>query len=143
MCTLKIAHIIIDEFQTASVWTPTTSGFWDFGKEAAEVNFETSLQWGHYSKFVLQSVFTSNTLIICNISTASTASKRPRTGIHKIGINVWPRAAAGLLEAWSLIPMLIFSKNQLIRLKGIGIYHKNIKIYSFLHLNGLETASTI
>ena len=44
MCTLKIAHIIIDEFQTASVWTPTTSGFWDFGKEAAEVNFETSLQ---------------------------------------------------------------------------------------------------
>ena len=44
MCTLKIAHIIIDEFQTASVWASATSGFWDFVKEAVWVNFETSLQ---------------------------------------------------------------------------------------------------
>ena len=35
ICTLKIAHIIINEFQTASVWTSTTSGFLFFGTEAA------------------------------------------------------------------------------------------------------------
>ena len=35
MCTLKIAHIVIDKFQTASEQTSATSGFSDFGIEAA------------------------------------------------------------------------------------------------------------
>ena len=46
MCALKIAHIVIVEFQTASVLTSAAFRFWDLGTEAAEVNFETSLQWG-------------------------------------------------------------------------------------------------
>ena len=46
MCVLKIAYIVIVEYQTASVLTSAAFRFWDFGTEAAEVNFETSLQWG-------------------------------------------------------------------------------------------------